>query len=58
MNRDHEVVENSRSRVQTITKLTNFIKKSGIKEYSGEYGSNPWSIKVTLRDVLKFDQIR
>ena len=34
---------------QKISKLTNLILKSRIKECNGEYGSNPWRIKVFLK---------
>ena len=35
-NRDHEVVENTRSRVKINTKLTNLKKLTQIEGYSGE----------------------
>ena len=40
-NRDREVIENTRSRVKVISKLTNFKIKSWIEGYIGKYGSNP-----------------
>ena len=35
-NQDRKVIQNTRSRVKIITKLTNFIKQSQTKECSGE----------------------
>ena len=39
-NRDHEVIENTRSRVKIKSKLTNFMKLIRIEGYNGKYGSN------------------
>ena len=57
-NRDHMVVENTRSRVKIISKLTNFKIQSRIEEYIGKYGSNPQGIREILNDLFEFHQIR
>ena len=57
MNRDREVVENTRSRVKIKSKLTNFKINSRIEGYNGKYGSNPQGIREILDDLFKFDQI-
>ena len=57
-NQDHEVVENTRSRVKIKSKLTNFKINSRIEGYNGKYGSNPQGVREILDDLIEFDQIR
>ena len=56
--RDHEVVENTWSRVKIESKLTNFMKLIQIQGYNGKYESNPQGIRKILNNLFKFDQIR
>ena len=56
--RDREVVENTRSRVKTKSKLTNFIKLIRIEGYNGKYESNPQGSREISDDLFEFDQIR
>ena len=56
-NRDHEVVNFTRSRVKNNFKLTNLMKISRIEGYNGKYGSNPQGIREIYDDLFKFDQI-
>ena len=51
------VVNCTRSRVKTKSKLTNLMKISRIEGYNGKYGSNPQGIREISDDLFKFDQI-
>ena len=51
------LIEFTHNRVKTNTKLTNFMKVSRIKKYSGEQGLILERIMVISDDLLKFDQI-
>ena len=57
MKRDHEVVENTRSRVKIKFKLINLMKLIQIEGYNGKYGLNPQGIMEILDDLFEFDQI-
>ena len=57
MNRDHEVIENTWSRVKIKFKFTNFNINSRIEWYNGKYESNPQGIREILDDLFEFDQI-
>ena len=46
--RDHEINENTRSRVKIKSKITNFMKLIRIEGYNGKYGSNPHEIREFL----------
>ena len=54
---DREVIENTRSRIKTKSKLTNFMKLIRIEGYNGKYRSNPQGIKEIVNDMFEFDQI-
>ena len=56
-NRDHIVVENTRSRVKIKSKLINFKNISRIEGYNGKEGSNPQGIREIFYDIFEFDQI-
>ena len=56
--RDHEVVENTRSQVKIKSKLTNLMKITRIEGYNGKYESNPHRIREISDDLFEFDQIR
>ena len=51
------VVEGTRSRVKTNSKLTNFKNNSRIEGYNDKYGSNPQGIKKNFDDLFEFDHI-
>ena len=55
--RDHEVVENTRSRVKINSKLTSLIELIQIEGYNGKYGSNSQGIREISDDLFEFDQI-
>ena len=55
--RDCEVVNFTRSRVKTKSKLTNLMKISLIEGYNGKYGLNPQGNKEIYDDLFKIDQI-
>ena len=57
MERDREVVENTRSQVKIKSKLTNFMKLIQIDKYNGKYGLNPHGIRKILEYLFEFDQI-
>ena len=57
MEREHEVIENTRSCVKIKSKLTNFMKLIQIEGYNDKYGSNPQGIREISDDLFKFDQI-
>ena len=52
-----EVVENTRSRVEIKSKITNFMKLIRIEGYNSKDGSNPHGIRESLDDLFEFDQI-
>ena len=54
---DRVVVNCTRSRVKTKSKLTNLIKNSRTEGYNGKYGSNPQGIREIYDDLFEFDQI-
>ena len=55
---DREVFQNTRSRIKTKSKLTNFMKLIRIEGYNDKYGSNPQRIREILDDLFEFDQIQ
>ena len=58
MERDREVVENTRSCVKIKSKLTNLMKITRIEGYNGKYGLNPQGIREIFYDLFEFDRIR
>ena len=54
---DHEVVENTQSRVKIKSKLTHLMKITRIEGYNGKYGLNPQGIREISDDLFEFDQI-
>ena len=57
-NRDHKVIENTRSHVKIESTLTNFVKLIRIEGYNGKYGSNLQRISEIFYVLFEFDQIR
>ena len=56
MERNHEVIKNTRSRVKIKCKLTSFKNNSRIEGYNGKYGSNPHRIREISDDLFEFDK--
>ena len=55
--RDQVIIENTRSRVKIMSKLTDFKIYSRIEGYNGKQGSNPQRLKEIPYDLFEFDQI-
>ena len=51
------IVNCTRSRVKTKSKLTNLMKISQIQGYKGKYGLNLQGIREIYDDPFEFDQI-
>ena len=57
MERDCEVVKNTRSCVKIKSKRINLMKITRIEGYNGKYRSNLQGIREISDDLFEFDQI-